>query len=274
MKDLWLKADQVIERARASGVLEPITTDVQWYSEQGIPFCLRTISHRKPGSKPDAEIDEDPFVHFDPTLLVTELGEKHHCLLNKYPVLDRHLLIVTREYEPQTYLLNRRDFYAAACGLKARDALVFYNSGSIAGASQSHKHLQLVGDLDAIPFSPLFDLLQSVAVHQLAQLSFEHRLIALPEQLFTEPNEEAQLLERYYLQFSDELNIRHVGEVVQYSYNLLLTRQWMMLIPRRQETVLGVSINALGFVGNLLVRNAEQLDNLKHYGLMRALKNL
>jgi sulfate adenylyltransferase (ADP) / ATP adenylyltransferase len=46
-------------------------------------------------------------------------------------------------------------------------------------------------------------------------------------------------------------------------YNLLVTRNWMFLVPRSQESYAEIPVNSLGFAGALLVRNAEQLELLK-----------
>ncbi len=40
--------------------------------------------------------------------------------------------------------MNLRDFEASLITMKALDGFIFYNSGPISGASQSHKHLQVV----------------------------------------------------------------------------------------------------------------------------------
>ena len=50
------------------------------------------------------------------------------------------------------------------------------------------------------------------------------------------------------------------------SYNLLVTREWMVLIPRERHEVEGVPVNALGFGGALLVRNRQQLAELRRRG--------
>ena len=55
-------------------------------------------------------------------------------------------------------------------------------------------------------------------------------------------------------------------------YNLLLTERWSMVIPRAAEHVDGISINALGFAGALLVKNDAQLDRLRERGPFAALR--
>jgi ATP adenylyltransferase len=57
-------------------------------------------------------------------------------------------------------------------------------------------------------------------------------------------------------------------------YCLLITREWMLLVPRSREFFNSISINSLGFAGALLVRNREQMDILKKLGPMTALKSV
>ena len=55
-------------------------------------------------------------------------------------------------------------------------------------------------------------------------------------------------------------------------YNLLVTRDWMFAVPRRQECYESISLNALAFAGAMLVRDGEQLNVLKKRGPMAALE--
>ena len=57
-------------------------------------------------------------------------------------------------------------------------------------------------------------------------------------------------------------------------YNLLLTRRWMLVVPRSREHWRRVSINALGFAGSLLVRSRSELDRLRDFGLLLALSSV
>ncbi len=57
-------------------------------------------------------------------------------------------------------------------------------------------------------------------------------------------------------------------------YNLLITRRWMLLVPRSRENWRGVSINALGFAGSLLVRNRSELDELTRIGPLAVLRSV
>ena len=62
-----------------------------------------------------------------------------------------HLLIITKAKKQQTDLLNKEDFEAVCITMRAMDeSFAFYNAGEIAGASQNHKHIQVI-PLDSIP---------------------------------------------------------------------------------------------------------------------------
>jgi ATP adenylyltransferase len=54
-------------------------------------------------------------------------------------------------------------------------------------------------------------------------------------------------------------------------YNLLATRSWILVVPRHRESVASISINALGYAGALLARNAEQLEFIRRRGPMNLL---
>ena len=64
------------------------------------------------------------------------------------------------------------------------------------------------------------------------------------------------------------------GETVITPYNLLITREWMMMVPRSREDFAGISFNALAFCGALLVRNTDQAEQLKSAGIANALKSV
>lgn len=57
-------------------------------------------------------------------------------------------------------------------------------------------------------------------------------------------------------------------------YNLLVTRQWMLLIPRSRERFATISVNALGFAGTLLVRNHQEMQILEAFGPLTILRRV
>src|SRR5262249_44603644 len=95
----------------------------------------------------------DPLGDYDPDLFVADLAASHYVLLNKYPLLAGHVLLVTRRFERQERLLTVEDFAALVSCLREIGGLGFCNGGADAGASQARKHLQLV-PLPLAPESP------------------------------------------------------------------------------------------------------------------------
>ena len=62
-----------------------------------------------------------------------------------------HVLIVTKLREKQTDLINQSDFEAILITMKTmKKSFMFFNSGEKAGASQQHKHFQVM-DLEHVP---------------------------------------------------------------------------------------------------------------------------
>jgi ATP adenylyltransferase len=174
-------------------------------------------------------------------------------------------------------LLTREDCAALLTGLAEIDGLGFYNSAPAAGASQRHKHLQLI-PLSALPGSraPIEPLLRSVrmagATGTVPGLPFLHAYAPLhPEWIGRGEAGAGPLLDCY------RSLLRAAGlfeEAPSSPYNLLATRQWLLLVPRAQEFFEGISINALGFAGALLVKDATQLERLRAVGPMTALQRV
>lgn len=87
----------------------------------------------------------DPFEHPEDALIVErDLTLTHYLQLNKFPVVDDHLLVVTKAWEAQTDVATAADFGAIGAALRAVDGFLFFNCGAASGASQPHKHFQLL----------------------------------------------------------------------------------------------------------------------------------
>ena len=73
--------------------------------------------------------DDTAIIHLGMSgrMFVDVLTDTHLCLLNKFNVVEHHLLIVTREFEDQDRYLTEEDFAAGLAGLAEYDSLLFYN---------------------------------------------------------------------------------------------------------------------------------------------------
>lgn len=278
---LWPRVIAQTQSALGNGALQPIATEIHSLEEQGINFLVRILANleRKAQAKKlqttTKPKDFNPFLPYDPNLFVGDLSPTHVCLLNKFNAVDHHLLIITRDFEEQENLLNLEDFTAAVLTLTEIDGLIFYNSGKLAGASQRHKHLQLVPlplvDTNInFPLEPWFLAAMSAG----KSLPFQQAIAPCPRNNQSEPEKLAVHLETTYRQLLQQLDLWQSASPQPKPYNLLMTRQWLMLIPRSQESYNGIEVNALGFVGALLVRNASQLKQLQTIGPFALLKKV
>lgn len=278
-------------RALSLGALQRIDTDQRIITDAGVDFLVRSVSslQRKRDDKQRIERREgesgvafNPFLPPEPELTVGGIDETHIGVLNKFNVLDHHLLIVTRDFEPQEMLLTRGDLQALWRVLQEIDGLGFYNGGAEAGASQRHKHLQLVPlpltpELPAVPISPLFPSGGAATdIGSIASLPFKHAFCCLPAGVWEEPFSAAELTFQLYQKMLAHCGIESMqqeGRLLQSApYNLLLHRRWMLLIARSGEHWEGVSVNALGYAGSLFVRNQDELKRVLETGPMQLLR--
>jgi ATP adenylyltransferase len=282
---LWSRLVAATGRALACGALQPIPTEPAFLEDGGIRFVVRIISQlaRKPRGPEPVESRSggwrNPFLPYDPEMHVAEISPNHVGLLNKFNVVPHHLLIVTRCFESQDLPLTREDFQALWRCLLEYDSLGFYNGGSVAGASQPHKHLQLVPlpltpEGPKIPIEPRLVLPPADQIVSLPSLPFAHRLARL-EPSGGEPAAAAQqslAIYRRMLALDGEPSPSGSAEIG--PYNLLVTRRWMLYVPRRAEHFASISLNALAFAGALLVRDREQLEVLRQRGPVAALREV
>ncbi|MBN4003668.1 phosphorylase [Nostoc sp. LPT] len=283
---LWTSVKERTEYALQCGALLSIPTEFEFVEQDGVRFLVRILSNlnRKKAAKKKQEKQSvtsgeefNPFLPYEEDLFVADISDTHVCILNKFNVVDYHLLIITRGFEEQESLLTLEDFTAMWACLADFDGLAFYNSSKTAGASQRHKHLQLVPLPLApsglqIPIEPLLTSSQFQNSNAtLAKLPFVHAFASLNSNWVRSPFAGAQAtLEIYHtLRHAVGLDAKQFG-----AYNLLATREWMLIVPRSQEHFQSISVNSLGFAGALLVRNAAEMEILKTQGPMTILKNV
>jgi ATP adenylyltransferase len=259
---LWSAIVERTARALSSGALVPIHTEVELIEESGVPFLVRVVSNlerkaRAARPAPDGGPPKNPFLPpYEEDLFVAHLPPAHVCLLNKFNVFDHHALLVTRHFEEQDSLLTPADFEALLVGMAEFDALAFYNGGRTAGASQPHKHLQLV----PVP-------LAAGARRTPMDEAIRERRLPFRHALGPPPGEPARA-HATYLELLRAVGCERPGT----PYNLLATRDWMLVVPRTQECFESISLNALAFAGSLLVKNREQLERVRAVGPMAMLR--
>ena len=168
-----------------------------------------------------------------------------------------------------------------ATALREIDGLAFYNSGVGAGASQPHRHLQLVplplAPGDGLPMASLIESALKRDDEQQA-LPFRHAVAAIHARWLENTDAARSALQDCCVEL-----LRTAGVIEGAApdpskplppYNLLVTRKWMLAVPRSRERWEDISINALGFAGSFFVRGRQQLQAIKKYGPMNVLQSV
>ncbi|MDP7114632.1 MAG: DUF4922 domain-containing protein [Myxococcota bacterium] len=287
---MWNQVRRATRRGLDSGALWSIPTTAEVIEDGGVAFGVRLVDNlrRKGRARWNAATEAggrpgNPFLPYDEELYVAHVGDTHVCLLNKFNVLDHHLLIVTAGFEDQRTLLTEADLHALWSCMAEVDGLGFYNGGAEAGASQPHKHLQLA-PFPLVPGggagTPVDGILEGACttggIHRSEALPFVHAAVRLDD-LSADADAAAPALRERYLDLLD-----HVGRAPDRSaplphqtgpYNLLLTRRWMLAVARAEEFFETLSLNALAFAGGLLVKDDIELARVREVGPMALLRH-
>jgi ATP adenylyltransferase len=270
------------EQARRCGALQFVPTSMEVIEQSGIAFQVRIVeSLARKETATAAGSNANPFLPCDPDLFVAPISPTHIALLNKFNVVERHLLIVTRSFEDQRSQLTQKDCEALLIALTEIDGLAFYNAGREAGASQPHRHLQVL-PIDAIGPLPIDAVLRFAhpqePVGAVPGLPFNHAYAPMDPDWTNPEKISGASFHACYRQL-----LRAVGLSVDAAtgsqaptapYNLLVTRKWAFLVPRSRECFRDISINALGFAGSLLVKDRSQAETLRRVGPLTALRHV
>lgn len=283
------------DRALAAGALQPVATTARLIADGGMRFVVRVaVGLEEKAAAATAVPPRNPFLPYEEALFVAALPPDHVLLFNKFNVIDRHLLIVTRAFEDQETLLTPADWAALWCCLDDVGGLGFYNGGQAAGASQPHKHLQLVplplaAEGPALPLAPLLaEALPAEGPGRIAAFAFRHALARLDPRL--RGAAAAARAAACYRALLAEIGIGGGATLADAAtdgapggsaagvparqtapYNLLVTREWMLIVARRQDALAGISVNALGFAGSLFVRNDADARRIETIGPLNLL---
>ena len=264
------------QEALENGALRPLSTDIETWAGSGDGgFEIRHLVGAPPRHLRAAGPKPNPFRPWDQRLELTRVGNEHVLILNKYPVQLGHMLLISQSWQPQVGWLSLVDWTAVCQVNQDTGGLWFFNSGPQAGASQPHRHLQLLprkqGDrlcprdawfqqhlLDATSSRPMDSLERSISIKPLP-LTWS-----------------GSVLLEVYLDLCQHsgLGSPQRNEKPLAPYNLLISAGWMALIKRSCDEVHGYSVNALGFAGYLLSTERSNRTWLEAHGPEALLKKV
>lgn len=246
---------------------EVITSDL--YDKDD--FIIRKLDTSKFFNKSIYGPKQNPFYPWAKELEIAKIGNNHQLILNKYPVQEGHILLITNTWMPQNGWLDINDWMAIQKVNKDTNGLWFFNSSPIAGASQPHRHFQLLrrskNEISCPREKWFLDLKNNN--NRVSKLK---KNINVSEFSF---KESPTFIYDQYLELSKSLGLGDPinNQKPKYPYNILITNRWIALIKRNSDKLHGFSINGLGFAGYLLVTEKSNINYLRKYGPEKLLEN-
>ncbi|EAS03840.3 ATP adenylyltransferase (macronuclear) [Tetrahymena thermophila SB210] len=231
----------------------------------------------------------NPFLPpFEDGLFVQELSKTHTLLFNKYAVVKNHMLVVTTQFEYQNSLINQNDFSAAHKVLLTLKGFWFFNSGPDAGASQQHKHMQVM-PYEARADTPILNILHKRARKQPSEcqyflyepFQFKH-IIKVLRQMQEEESVESygEYLQECYIDCMKILkNLEQTGDSqkIKQAYNMIVMDNFMLIVIRKQEKTESspyIAINGMGFTGSFLLKSFQEIQKNDHINPFDLLKEV
>ncbi|KIE02731.1 5',5'''-P-1,P-4-tetraphosphate phosphorylase 2, partial [Metarhizium majus ARSEF 297] len=144
-------------KALSGGDLHYFPTKVSVLPVNSVPFQLRfspALANKPKPPQQDASSSpkqpSDPFANPPPALYIADVGPSHYLVLNKFAIVPEHFILATKEFKQQTDALEEADLEATLACIEAFEPadgeglFAFFNSGEHSGASQPHRHIQLL----------------------------------------------------------------------------------------------------------------------------------
>ena len=272
---IWSKALEVSKKAVDSRAIIPLDTIKYNPNVEICDYELRFLKSPIPKYLIEYGPKRNPFIPWDKRLEIQTISHKHTLILNKYPVQIGHLLLITNKWKPQNGWLDIYDFDAIENVDNDTSGLWFFNSSKEAGASQPHRHFQLLPRHHYEIICPRYDWFCSL-------LDNNHNVNSLiSDSVSIKPRNKntrfkSQDLYNSYKSMIEDMNLGDfdVNSKPLKPYNLLITREWIALILRKTDRSNGFSINALGFAGYFLGTKRSNVDTLIKFGPEKILMNV
>ena len=248
----WQAVEQQTKKALKEEKLMPLVTESLEITQNTIQFTVHLKQQTKVKKPHQGTQKSNPFLPHEPEMFVQNVGNSHKLLLNKFPVLTPHALLCSNEFKAQQSPLQLKDFAAWHLHLNTQQDVGFYNAGPTAGASQAHRHMQLIKLTDETNLAAIAKQLCSQTFVRFGQFDAEQRY---------------ELYQQALAQFSLSPIQAETG-----AYNLVLSNQLFWLIPRSSPQCEGIYANGLNFCGHFLLRDRSQLTRLEKFGFISYLK--
>lgn len=214
------------------------------------------------------------------SLIISKIGNGAYWLLfNKFNVFrPQYLLLHVDDSRRQNESLSAEDLSISASLLQGAQTphYVIYNCGRAAGCSREHKHLQVFPkpgrDEDG---HDMFRYFEDAAVQgpaDVPMVPFKFFLHRFGQEELGHRERMKEIYDGFVKKSKDLLGIPEDAEFC--PHNVVMTNEWIMVIPRVKADVEGASANSVGMMGLLWTTRQEQVDKWKELGPARVLREV
>ncbi len=268
----WKKALEQTSLSINKNSLYPIETKVvtkDFYDKND--FIIRKLDTSKFKKNIFYGPKQNPFNPWEKILEIEKIGNYHQLILNKYPVQKGHILLITNNWKPQNGWLELNDWLAIQKVNEDTSGLWFFNSSPIAGASQPHRHIQLLRrsyDQDSCPREKWF---LDLEVRNDKKTKLKKNIVVSKFNFL----ENSSKIYNLYLELTKKIGLGDPlnDKKPRYPHNILITNNWIAIIKRRFDHLHGLSVNGLGFAGYLLITEKSDINYLKKIGPEKLLED-
>ena len=246
----------------------------------------------------------DPFAGpFTTGAHICNLGnnKEYRLILNKFPCLPSHILLVSTAYIRQTDLLKKTDFemaYKIFASLLLDETntnpLLFFNSGIHSGATQMHRHLHFVPNCgQRLLLNEIAETMKAQKTEEKEQTNgdamdagiqifdrfdFLHGMVLLDSDIGG--NQLNACYHGILKMIRNKMNENDVKED-EFSYNLLMTEKILLIVARKCGVFEGVlndnekcsfAVNALSFGGLIFCNSEKQMQLCRKYGVTKMIE--
>ena len=204
----------------------------------------------------------------DERLIMEQINNTHDLALNLFCVDRPQLLMLTLDsYKRQYQLLDHDDFEAALEVLRRFPSMyVIYNCSEAGGCSRMHKHLQ---GLCGPPFAFDHILRASEGKAKAPFRFFTHHFS--PGFANLSGVDILQVYEKLIHQTRELLGVKEEDVC---PHNIVMWKDWLIVIPRRSGFTEGASANAGGMMGCVWVPEHSSVDEWERIGYANVLRQL
>lgn len=250
----WQAVEQQIEIALKTKTLQPLTTQSQSFLDNNIHFTVHLRVAKKIDKPHQSTQKSNPFLPHEEAMFVKDCPPSHKLLLNKFPVLKPHALLCSKEFVSQQSPLTESDFSAWLKHLNSPYDMGFYNAGPIAGASQGHRHMQLIRLAHSDTVAAIAKQLEDISFVRFGPLNLA-------------------MCTQYYQQALQQFGLNN-SDIESGAYNLIINKDLFWLVPRKTAHIESIFANGLNFCGHFLVKDEAHLHWLTKHGFIAFLRGL